>query len=80
MSAMKNAYHTEVLRQAAIEAAQSARDAFGAGDEPPAEVAYDFVMNLWLDTDHELADHLPSSMPFRFALDYALAVCGLISE
>jgi hypothetical protein len=39
--------YEEILKAAAAEAAEAATDAFGRGGEPPAHMAYDFILQLW---------------------------------
>lgn len=62
--------YEEILQTAANEAAASATDAFGAGCEPPAAVAYEFIRTLWEDTDEPAVVYLPDEMPAPFATAY----------
>jgi hypothetical protein len=70
MSAMKNSFHSRVIEQAAYEAAQSARDAHGVGNEPAARISYEFIRELWLECDEPLAYHLPTEAPVQFVTAY----------
>ena len=59
-----------IISQAAIEAAKSATDAHGVGNEPPAHVAYDFIIGLWTDMEDSRAHYLPQEMPPLFETAY----------
>jgi len=65
------------LQELAIEAAQSASDAFGVGYEPPAQDAFDFMKNLWYESEdpryEEIGDFTPE---FEMLYDQALANGG----
>ena len=62
--------YEEILQTAANEAAASATDAFGAGGEPPAAVAYEFIRTVWEDSDEPAVVYLPDEMPAQFATAY----------
>jgi hypothetical protein len=63
----------QIIRQAAIEAAASAADAHGIGNEPPASVAYEFIFETWRDIEDGRQCYLPSNMPMQFAAAYDAA-------
>jgi hypothetical protein len=66
--------YEEILKAAAEEAAAAATDAHGAGYEPAAEIAYDFICGVWEDTDEPAAAYLPTEMPAEFEAAYEAAL------
>ena len=66
--------YEEILKTAAEEAAQAATDAHGAGYEPPAEMAYEFICGVWDATDEPAAAYLPTAMPPEFETAYEAAL------
>jgi hypothetical protein len=70
MSAMKHSFHEHVIKQAAIEAAQAARDAHGVGNEPAARISYEFIREVWIESAEPLAYHLPEEAPVQFVTAY----------
>jgi len=65
--------YEEILLAAAKEAA-AATDAHGAGYEPAAEMAYDFIREIWLEVDEPAAAYLPEEMPTEFEAAYEAAL------
>lgn len=59
-----------ILAAAALEAARGALDCFGSDHLPPAEMAYGFIRELWLDIDEPAAVYLPDEMPAEWAAMY----------
>ena len=59
-----------ILAAAATEAARGALDCFGPDQLPPAEMAYGFIRELWLDIDEPAAVYLPDEMPEELAAMY----------
>lgn len=64
----------EMLMAAAKEAAAAATDAYGAGYEPTADIAYDFIRESWLEVDEPAASYLPEEMPTEFEAAYEAAL------
>ena len=74
---------TDIITQAAQEAAQASMDAHGEYVE--AQLAWDFITGVWADTDEPMYDVLPDTvavnlktgamvMPAAFAAAYAQEV------
>ena len=59
-----------ILAAAAAEAARGALDCFGSDHLPPADMAYGFIRELWLDIDEPAAVYLPDDMPAEWAAMY----------
>ena len=70
--------YEDIILTAAREAAGAATDAHGAGNEPPAIVAYDFIRTLWEDLDEPADAYLTEQMPVEFATEYDRLVGGSI--
>jgi hypothetical protein len=66
--------YEEILKAAAEEAAEAATDAHGAGYEPAACFAYDFILQLWDGADEPAAAYLPTEMPPEFEAAYEAAL------
>ena len=66
--------YEETLKAAAREAAEAATDAHGAGYEPAAWFAYEFIREVWLETDEPAAAYLPEEMPTEFEAAYEAAL------
>lgn len=66
--------YEEILKTAAEEAAQAATDAHGAGYEPAAWLAYEFIRGVWDATDEPAAAYLPETMPAEFEALYEAAL------
>ena len=66
--------YEDILMAAAKEAAEAATDAHGAGYEPAAEIAYDFIREIWLEVDEPAAAFLPEEMPTEFEAAYEAAL------
>lgn len=60
----------------AIDAARSARDAHGAGNEPSAQIAYEFQVNLWFETGDPRWESTAQYMPPTFPALYDAALHG----
>jgi hypothetical protein len=66
-----------ILKAAAAEAAEAATDAFGRGKEPPAHMAYDFILTIWDAVDEPGLVYLPEAeMPPEFEAAYKAALGG----
>lgn len=65
-------YEANILRPAAAEAAECAIDVHGP-DGCDAEMAYEFIRELWLEQDQPDAEYLPEQMPKAFAALFAEA-------
>ena len=70
---------TTWMFQAALEAAQSATDAHGKSNEPPAHVAYDFIRQVWSDMEDSRAAYFPPDMPLLFETAYN-QILGKVSQ
>jgi hypothetical protein len=66
--------YEEIVKQAALEAAASATDAHGAGHEPEAWLAYEFIADVWAETDEASLAYLPTDMPAEFEAAYEAAL------
>ena len=66
--------YDEIVQAAAREAAEAATDAFGRGKEPPACMAYDFILQLWDGADEPGLVYLPAEMPPEFEAAYEAAL------
>jgi hypothetical protein len=67
--------YEDILKAAAAEAAEAAMDAFGRGEEPPACVAYTFILQQWYDEDEPALAYLPTAeMPPEFEAAYKAAL------
>jgi hypothetical protein len=66
--------YEEIVKEAAREAAASATDAHGAGNEPEAWFAYEFIAEVWAETDEASLAYLPTEMPTEFKAAYEAAL------
>ena len=67
--------YEDILKAAAAEAAEAATDAFGRGEEPPACVAYNFIVQFWDGADEPALAYLPTAeMPPEFEAAYKAAL------
>ena len=67
--------YEEILKAAAVEAAGAATDAFGRGHEPPAHMAYTFILTIWDGADEPGLVYLPETkMPPEFEAAYKAAL------
>ncbi len=66
--------YEEILKAAAEEAAAAATDAHGAGYEPAAWFAYDFITQVWDGAEEPGLAYLPEDMPAEFEAAYEAAL------
>ena len=66
--------YEEILKAAAEEAAQAATDAHGAGNEPEAWLAYEFIVDVWAFAEEPALVYLPVDMPSEFEAAYEAAL------
>jgi hypothetical protein len=69
--------YEDVLKAAAAEAAEAATDWFGRGKEPPACMAYTFILTIWDGAGEPGLAYLPvTEMPPEFEAAYKAALEG----